>query len=85
MILPMFFLIPAMCGIASGIVFIAMRDMDATTRNIYPANTTYSYGYSFMLSWIGTGLCIVEGFFFLCLLKMDYNDVKESGKYNSFM
>lgn len=75
----------AMCGITSGIIFIAMRDMDGTSRNFYPANTTHQYGWSFMLSWIGTGLCVIQGFFFLCLLKMDYNDINESGKYNTFM
>lgn len=75
----------AMAGITSGICFIALRDMDSSSRSIYPNNTTVLYDYSFMLEWASNALCILEGFVFLCLLKMDYNDINESGKYNSFM
>ncbi|KAK3089804.1 hypothetical protein FSP39_006662 [Pinctada imbricata] len=78
-------LLAGMCGIASGICFIALRDMDANSREIYPSHTSTKYNYSFMLAWIGNGFCILEGFVFLCLLKMDYNDINESGKYNTFM
>ncbi|XP_061175744.1 uncharacterized protein LOC133184683 [Saccostrea echinata] len=78
-------LIAGMCGIASGICFIALRDMDSTSRDIYPNNTTVQYNFSFMLEWAANSLCILEGFVFLCLLKMDYNDITETGKYNSFM
>lgn len=78
-------LIAAMCGITSGICFIALRDIDSSSRNIYPNGTTTLYDFSFMMEWASNSLCILEGFIFLCLLKMDYNDITETGKYNSFM
>lgn len=78
-------LIAAMCGITSGICFIALRDLDSSSRNIYPNGTTTLYDFSFMMEWASNSLCILEGFIFLCLLKMDYNDITETGKYNSFM
>lgn len=74
-----------MCGITSGICFIALRDLDSSSRNIYPNGTTTLYDFSFMMEWASNSLCILEGFIFLCLLKMDYNDITETGKYNSFM
>ncbi|XP_069124171.1 transmembrane protein 178B-like [Argopecten irradians] len=77
-------LIAGMCGIASGICFIALRDHDIYSRMIYPSQVTYSYGWSFALGWGGTGLCLLEGFIFLCLLRKDYDDVNETRKYNSF-
>lgn len=80
-----FFFPAAMCGITSGICFIALRDLDSSSRNIYPNGTTTLYDFSFMMEWASNSLCILEGFIFLCLLKMDYNDITETGKYNSFM
>ncbi|XP_060076494.1 transmembrane protein 178B-like [Ylistrum balloti] len=77
-------LIAGMCGIASGICFIALRDIDIFTHVIYPSHVTYSYGWSFALGWGGTGLCILEGFIFLCLLRSDYININETRKYNSF-
>lgn len=79
------FIFTGMCGIASGICFIALRDMDSTSRNIYPNGAIVQYDFSFMLEWAANTVCILEGFVFLCLLKMDYNDITETGKYNSFM
>ncbi|KAL3877248.1 hypothetical protein ACJMK2_034981 [Sinanodonta woodiana] len=79
-----FSLLAAMCGIAGCICFIALRDIDITSNNIYPDKVTHRYSWSFMLAWIGTGLCIVEGFLFICLLRMDYDDVGESNKHKIY-
>lgn len=76
-------LLASMAGIASGICFIALRDLDHTSRDTFPAKVDTAYGWSFILAWIGTGLALVEGFMFLCLLRMDYDDVGESGKYQT--
>jgi len=54
-----------MAGVASGICFIALRDKDSQSLRIYPDHVTYQYGLSFILAWVGAGLCIVEGFLFL--------------------
>ena len=75
--------IPAMAGIASGICFIALRDIDETSREIYPSEVDRKYSWSFMLGWAGTGLVLVHGFIFLCLLRMDYDDVGESNTYKT--
>ncbi|KAK3583027.1 hypothetical protein CHS0354_005672 [Potamilus streckersoni] len=73
-----------MCGITGCICFIALRDIDKTSNNIYPDKVSHNYSWSFMLAWIGTGLCIIEGFFFICLLRMDYDDVGESNKHKIY-
>lgn len=72
-----------MAAIASGICFIALRDLDHSTRNAYPTNVETSYDWSFILGWVGTGLCLLEGFIFLGLLRMDYDDVAETGRYQT--
>lgn len=72
-----------MAGIASGICFIALRDLDHTTRSVFPEGTTTKYAWSFILGWVGTGLCLLEGFIFLALLRMDYDDVADSGRYQT--
>ena len=77
------FSFPAMAGIASGICFIAMRDIDETSREIYPDDVNRSYAWSFMLAWAGTGIVLLQGFVFLCLLRMDYDDVAESNNYKT--
>lgn len=76
-------LLSSMAAIAGGICFIALRDLDHTSRNAYPSNVDTSYDWSFILAWVGTGLCLVEGFIFLGLLRMDYEDVAESGRYQT--
>ncbi|KAL5018053.1 hypothetical protein ScPMuIL_003775 [Solemya velum] len=76
-------LLAGMCGIASGICFIALRDIDETTDKIYPTGVTQKYDYSFIVAWVGCGLCIVEGFIYLCLLKSDKDDDSES-KYSYY-
>lgn len=76
-------LIATMAAVASGISFIALRDIDRITRKIYPTDVDMWYQWSFMLGWIGTGLCLVEGFMFLGLLRMDYDNVKVSGIYQT--
>ena len=72
-----------MAGIASGICFIALRDIDETSRQIYPDEVDRKYSWSFMLGWAGTGLVLIQGFIFLCLLRMDYDDVGESNTYKT--
>jgi len=71
-----------MAAIASGICFIAMRDLDKSSRLQYPTDVSLRYDWSFILGWVGTGLALLEGFMFLALLRMDYEDVAESGRYN---
>ena len=77
------FFFSAMAGIASGICFIALRDLDHNSRNTYPDGVDTEYQWSFMLGWAGTGLCMIEGFLFLAVLRMDYDDVAESGRYTT--
>ena len=77
------FLLIAMAAIASGICFIALRDLDKTSRAIYPLMVVTKYTWSFIIGWVATGLCLLEGFVFLCLLRMDYEDVGESGRYHT--
>ena len=79
----MFRFLSAMAAIASGICFIALRDIDETSRKIYPNEVDRDYSWSFILAWVGTGLVLIQGFIFLCLLRMDYDDVGESNQYKS--
>lgn len=72
-----------MAAISSGICFIALRDLDKTSRAIYPVNVELRYDWSFIIGWVATGLCLLEGFVFLALLRMDYEDVAESGRYHT--
>ncbi|XP_050392053.1 uncharacterized protein LOC126810812 [Patella vulgata] len=74
-------LLATMCGIVSGICFIALRDSDADINKIYPLGVAVNYGWSFMIHWIATGLCLVESFILLCLLKESYDDVAEKFSY----
>lgn len=76
-------LLGAMAAIASGICFIALRDIDETSRKIYPNEVDRDYSWSFILAWVGTGLVLIQGFIFLCLLRMDYDDVGETNQYKS--
>lgn len=76
-------LLAAMAAIASGICFIALRDLDITKRHVFPPEVELSYRWSFILGWVGTGLSLIDGFLFLGLLKMDYEDVAESGRYQT--
>lgn len=76
-----------MCGIASGISFIALRDLDATTFRsrlvtppTWPAFSKGSYEWSFMLHWIATGLSLVVSFLLLCLMRNSYDTVKRDSK-----
>lgn len=71
-------------GIASGTIFIALRDKDIYSNPIYPANVTHTYSWSFGMAWGGAGLCLLQGFIFLCLLRKDYDDANETKKYSSF-
>ncbi|XP_052819394.1 transmembrane protein 178B-like [Mya arenaria] len=76
-------LLATMAAIASGICFIAMRDLDKTSRAEYPSSVSTSYGWSFIVAWVGTGLGLLEAFIFLALLRIDYEDVAETGRYNN--
>ena len=86
-----FLLSPAMCGITSGICFIAVRDLDNTTFRtravIPPAVPEYasqSFHWSFMLHWIATGLAFVDSCLLLCLLKNSYERVNDNSKFSPY-
>ncbi|XP_071107917.1 uncharacterized protein [Haliotis cracherodii] len=74
-------LFATMCGIVSGISFIALRDIDRKDRGIYPDGVSSQYGWSFMVTWISSGLNLVDSFILLCLLRTVYDDVNEGNKY----
>ncbi|VDI22243.1 Hypothetical predicted protein [Mytilus galloprovincialis] len=78
------FLFAAMAGVASNVCFMALRDLDENKNYIYPAKTEIKYDWTFMTSWIGTGLCFILAFMYICLLCVDYDDVNETGKYSTF-
>ena len=80
-----------MCGIASGICFIAVRDLDNTTFRTravmppaVPEYASQTFDWSFMLHWIATGLCFVDSFLLLCLLKNSYECVNEEAKFSPY-
>lgn len=79
-----FFIISAMAGVASNVCFMALRDLDENKNYIYPAKTEIKYDWTFMTSWVGTGLCFILAFMYICLLCVDYDDVNETGKYSTF-
>lgn len=85
LIINYFFFFVVMCGIISGICFIVLCDFDFFFRNIYFNGIMILYDFLFMMEWVFNFFCILEGFIFLCFLKMDYNDITEIGKYNFFM
>lgn len=76
-------LLATMAAVAGGICFIALRDLDKTSRGIFPSDVNTQYQWSFILGWIGTGLCLIEGFVFLGLLRMDYENVMEKRRYHA--
>ena len=80
-----------MCGITSGICFIAVRDLDketfrtvTVTPPVPPEFATQSYDWSFMLHWIGTGLAFLDSFILLCLLKNNYDYVNDDSKFSPY-
>lgn len=77
-------LFSAMAGVASNVCFMALRDLDENKYHMYPANTNIEYLWTFMTSWIATGLLFILAFLYICLLCVDYDDVNESGKYSTF-
>ena len=62
----------------------ALRDLDENKNYIYPVHTNIKYDWTFMTSWIGTGLCFILAFIYICLLCVDYDDINETGKYSTF-
>jgi hypothetical protein len=85
------FFFPAMCGIASGVCFIALRDLDNETSRsqtvmppVVPEYASQDYYWSFMLHWIGTGLAFVDSFILLCLMKNSYESVNEDYKFSPY-
>ncbi|CAL1531569.1 unnamed protein product [Lymnaea stagnalis] len=66
--------IATMSGAAAGICFIAARDVERTDLALYEGLTT-DYGWSFMLHWIGAGLCFLDGFLILFMLRFSYEEV----------
>lgn len=78
------FLLAAMAGVASNVCFMALRDLDQNKYYIYPQDTKIKYDWTFMTSWIGTGLCFILAFMYICLMCIDYDDINETGKYSTF-
>ncbi|KAK7502403.1 hypothetical protein BaRGS_00006356 [Batillaria attramentaria] len=83
-------MLATMSGVASGICFIALRDLDNTTFKDMvvmppppPSSTNQNYDWSFMVHWIGTGLALVDSFILLCLLRNSYESVNDDVKYYS--
>lgn len=88
-------MLATMSGMASGICFIALRDLDNTTftdskfkdPSLFPppppGDANQNYHWSFMIHWIATGLALVDSFVLLCLLRNSYETVNEKFKqYN---
>ncbi|XP_052262732.1 epithelial membrane protein 2-like [Dreissena polymorpha] len=76
-------LFATMAAMASGICFIGMQELNKTSRALYPDSVSKKYDWSFILGWVATGLCFIEGCMFLLLLKKDHEDIRESGKYST--
>lgn len=74
-------LLATMSGVAAGICFISARDVERTDLALYTDMTT-DYGWSFMLHWIATGLCFLDGFLILFMLRFSYEEV--NSKFKSF-
>lgn len=70
----------AMAGVAGGVCFIAAREVEDKELLKYSGLIT-KYGWSFMLEWISSGLCLVNGFLILCLIKFTYQKVKNQDNY----
>lgn len=59
---------------ASGVCFIAARDVEADDLHLYRGLDT-EYGWSFMLHWIGAGLTVLDGFILICMVRCTHEDV----------
>ncbi|GFR63480.1 hypothetical protein ElyMa_001895900 [Elysia marginata] len=61
-------------SIASGVCFIAARDVETDDLHLYRGLDT-EYGWSFMLHWIGAGLTVVDGFLLMGMMRYTHEDV----------
>ncbi|GFN78356.1 claudin domain-containing protein 1 [Plakobranchus ocellatus] len=61
-------------SIASGVCFIAARDVETDELHLYRGLDT-TYGWSFMLHWIGAGLTVVDGIMLLAMMRWTHEDV----------
>lgn len=73
-------LLAVLLGIVGCICFIALQDeLYKTTTSI-----TLTYQWSFMLAWISVGLCLIESGIFVVLVKVCFDNVFQSGKFNYY-
>ncbi|XP_059152851.1 uncharacterized protein LOC131938729 [Physella acuta] len=68
-----------MCGVAAGICFLAARDVEVSDLMLY-TNANTSFGYSFMLHWIATGISFCNGVFILILYRWASDYVHTNSK-----
>ena len=68
-----------LCGIASGICFIAARELETTELGMYSRLST-EYSWSFYMHWGATVICVIANFVMGCLVKHAPDDI-ESAKY----
>ncbi|XP_076458421.1 uncharacterized protein LOC143292117 [Babylonia areolata] len=86
-----------MCGIASGVSFIAVRDLDNTVLRRHdlvpssmlllppavPAYASQAYDWSFMSHWVGTALVFLDSLLLMCMLRTTYQFVEEGSKLHA--
>lgn len=58
---------------AGGICFIALRDLEVESRDTYRKSDLRYYDWSFVLSWVSTGLCLCQSAIFLFLYRFVYD------------
>ncbi|RUS79593.1 hypothetical protein EGW08_012641 [Elysia chlorotica] len=61
-------------SIASGVCFIAARDVETDDLHLYRGLDT-EYGWSFMVHWVGAGLNVIAGFILICMMRWTHEDV----------
>ncbi|KAK3767532.1 hypothetical protein RRG08_003964 [Elysia crispata] len=61
-------------SIASGVCFIAARDVETDDLHLYHGLDT-EYSWSFMVHWIGAGLAVLAGFILMGMLRWSHEDV----------
>ncbi|XP_014777906.1 claudin domain-containing protein 1 [Octopus bimaculoides] len=73
-------LMAAFLGIIGCICFIALEDLG----KYHTSEDNAEYQWSFMLAWISIGLCFVESSILVILVKVCYDEVFESGKFDYY-
>ncbi|XP_064594421.1 uncharacterized protein LOC135461322 [Liolophura sinensis] len=66
-------LLSTIAGMAGGICFIALRDLEEESRDTYRKSDLRYYDWSFVLSWVSTGLCLCQSAIFLFLYRFAYD------------